>query len=500
MSGTAPERAGEGNGPWDGFDPEARRRRNPAARGAALVDLAHFLSDALALALAYALALAIRFGIEPADFDRKLGGYGAYAATYLDHAGWYWLVLGVPLLALYAVHGLYEGHRRLHHTPLLWNLIVSNVAVLLLVAASMFFRKNTWHMRGFLPLVLLLDIPCAWTLRRLVNAVIARFRARGRLLTRVVLVGEGDEARALLRLAEEGALKGNRIVRRIPSPRSPAEARAAVEAAATPEIAALFVADPAIPDETLHALLAAAVRRNLSLVVYYPAFLALHNPFAYGDLLRGHPLVHFAHAGASFPASRFRVFVSSALAGAALVLLSPLFLAIALAIRLDSPGPAIFAQERYGLGWRRFRMFKFRTMVADAESKLDALRGRNESDGALFKLRDDPRVTRVGRFLRRTSLDELPQLVNILRGEMRFVGPRPLPCEDLEPYLHTWHGLRQLVRPGLTCIWQCAGRSDIGFEGMSLLDGWYVLNRNWMLDIRILARTAWTVVFRHGAY
>ena len=487
------------SGPWDGFDPDSTLPRNPAARGAALVDLAHFVSDLLALALSYVLALAIRFGIDPSDFDSAQRLHG-HAATYFDHAGWYLLVLGAPLFALYAVFGLYEGRRRLHHTPLLWNLIVSNLAVLLFVAAAMFFRKNTWHMRGFLPLVLLLDIPCAWALRRLVNAAIARFRARGRLLCRALLVGEGPEALALQRLADEGRLKGNRVVRRIPSPAGPAAARAALEAAATPEIATVFVVDPAIRPDVMHELLAAAVRRNLSLLVYDPSFLPLHNPFSYGDLLRGQPLVHYAHAGASFPASRLRVALSAALAAAALVLLSPLFLAIALAIRLDSPGPAIFAQERYGLACRRFRMFKFRTMVADAESKLDALRDRNESDGALFKLHDDPRVTRVGKFLRRTSLDELPQLINILRGEMRFVGPRPLPCADVEPYLHTWHGLRQFVRPGLTCIWQCAGRSDIGFEGMSLLDGWYVLNRSWMLDIRILVRTAWTVLFGRGAY
>ncbi|MBQ3809546.1 MAG: hypothetical protein II839_01855, partial [Kiritimatiellae bacterium] len=202
MSAEAPERAGEGTGLWDGFDPEARPPRNPAARGAAFVDLAHFVSDALALVFAYALALAVRFGIEPSDFDRA-GGLHGHAATYLENAGWYLLVLGVPLFALYAVFGLYEGRRRLRHTPLLWNLIVSNLAVLLFVAAAMFFRKNTWHMRGFLPLVLLLDIPCAWALRRFVNAAIARLRARGRLLSRAVLVGEGPEALALQRLADD---------------------------------------------------------------------------------------------------------------------------------------------------------------------------------------------------------------------------------------------------------------------------------------------------------
>ena len=487
-----------GNGPWDGFDPSAKPRRNPAERGAALVDLAHFVSDLLALALSYVIALVIRFGIDPTDFDSTERLHG-HAATYFDHAGWYLLVLGLPLVALYAVHGLYDGRRRLHHTPLLWNLIVSNLVVLVVVAASMFFRKNTWHMRGFLPLVLLLDIPCAYALRRLGNAIIAALRRRGRLLSRALLVGDGPEARELRKLADGGHLKGNRIVRQEPTPETTGAARDLV-ASAEPAIATIFVVAPAIRADVLHALLAAAVRRNLALVVYDPSFLPLHNPFSYGDLLRGQPLVHYAPASASFPASRLRVAVSSALAAVALVLVSPILLAIAIAIRLDSPGPAIFAQERYGLGGKRFRMFKFRTMVADAESRLDALRDRNESDGALFKLHDDPRVTRVGHFLRRTSLDELPQLFNILRGEMRFVGPRPLPCEDMEPYMHTWHALRQFVRPGLTCVWQCAGRSDIGFEGMAQLDGWYVLNRNWMLDVRILARTAWTVLFQHGAY
>ena len=183
-----------------------------------------------------------------------------------------------------------------------------------------------------------------------------------------------------------------------------------------------------------------------------------------------------------------------------LVVGSPFLLLIGLAIRLETPGPALFVQERYGLGARKFRMYKFRTMVADAEARLAELRSRNETDGALFKMHDDPRVTRVGRFLRRTSLDELPQLINIAKGEMRFVGPRPLPCADVEPYLASWQGFRHAVPPGLTCIWQVTGRSDVGFEAMSQLDIWYALNRSWVLDVRILSRTFRTVVFGAGAY
>ena len=191
---------------------------------------------------------------------------------------------------------------------------------------------------------------------------------------------------------------------------------------------------------------------------------------------------------------------AQALAAVLLLLCSPVFLIVAALIRLDSPGPALFVQDRYGLNNRRFRMFKFRTMVRDAERRLAEIRDRNETDGALFKMHDDPRITRVGRFLRKTSLDELPQLINILRGEMRFVGPRPLPCRDLDPYLNEWQGFRQTIPPGLTCIWQITGRSDVGFDSMAHLDVWYAHNRNWVLDTQIVLRTFWTVVFGGGAY
>ena len=211
-------------------------------------------------------------------------------------------------------------------------------------------------------------------------------------------------------------------------------------------------------------------------------------------------VTHYAAPGSSYEPSRLRDLASRALAAVLLVPAAPVLLLCGLAIRLETPGPALFVQERYGLGNRKFRMLKFRTMVADAEAKLDALRARNETDGALFKLHDDPRVTRVGHFLRKTSLDELPQLINIARGEMRFVGPRPLPCADMDPWLGSWQGFRQTVPPGLTCIWQVSGRSDVGFEAMAMLDNWYALNRSWVLDVRILARTLWSVVFGSGAY
>jgi lipopolysaccharide/colanic/teichoic acid biosynthesis glycosyltransferase len=187
-----------------------------------------------------------------------------------------------------------------------------------------------------------------------------------------------------------------------------------------------------------------------------------------------------------------------------LLLLAPLLLAVALLIRLDSRGPVLFLQWRRGYRGRPFRMLKFRTMVVDAEHRLGDLEKANESaGGVLFKLRDDPRVTRLGRFLRRSSLDELPQLINILRGEMSLVGPRPLQLRDserlaaLDPqgYAH-----RLEVLPGLTGPWQVGGRSELDYARMVELDLDYVEHRSLGRDLKIIAETLLVVLLRRGAY
>jgi len=194
--------------------------------------------------------------------------------------------------------------------------------------------------------------------------------------------------------------------------------------------------------------------------------------------------------------------LTGALAG--LVLLAPALAVIALLIKLGSPGPVIFRQRRMGRGGRPFWFLKFRTMVVDAEQRLGQLEALNESScGVLFKIRNDPRVTPLGRFLRRSSLDELPQLFNVLRGEMSLVGPRPLQLRDsdrlelLEPEAYA---RRLAVPPGLTGAWQVGGRSDTDGFGMLQLDLDYVDQWSLGLDLNILARTFSAVVRRHGAY
>jgi len=185
-------------------------------------------------------------------------------------------------------------------------------------------------------------------------------------------------------------------------------------------------------------------------------------------------------------------------AGGLLVLLAPVIMIVALAVKFGSHGPVFFSQQRVGRGGKIFTIHKFRSMVVGAESQLDDLQSYNEADGPLFKMRDDPRVTRVGRVLRRTSLDELPQLVNVVRGEMSMVGPRPaLPSEaaQWEPKLRQ----RLRVRPGLTGMWQVHGRSDASFNSYGRLDLYYVDNWSLIADLGIIARTGPCLLRRDGA-
>jgi exopolysaccharide biosynthesis polyprenyl glycosylphosphotransferase len=179
--------------------------------------------------------------------------------------------------------------------------------------------------------------------------------------------------------------------------------------------------------------------------------------------------------------------------------LSPVLLACAFAVRLSSRGPVIYRSLRPGIGALPFHCFKFRTMYRDADQRQADLEPLNEASGALFKIRDDPRMTPVGRFLRRFSLDELPQLFNVVRGEMSLVGPRPLPERDFER-LEDWHKKRYLVMPGITGLWQISGRSDLDFDDLVRLDFLYLERWSVFLDLSILLKTVPAVFLRRGSY
>ncbi|MDF2988024.1 MAG: multidrug transporter [Eubacterium sp.] len=173
---------------------------------------------------------------------------------------------------------------------------------------------------------------------------------------------------------------------------------------------------------------------------------------------------------------------------AAVILLSPVFSIVAVIIKLDSRGPVFFHQKRIGFMGKPFYMHKFRSMVTDAEERFEEVEDKNEISGFMFKIRNDPRVTKVGKIIRKTSIDELPQLFNVIKGEMSIVGPRPPIGREVQKY-DAWHNLRLSVKPGITGLWQVSGRNDIGFEDMCRLDLKYIRERNFKNDLKIIFRT-----------
>jgi lipopolysaccharide/colanic/teichoic acid biosynthesis glycosyltransferase len=182
-----------------------------------------------------------------------------------------------------------------------------------------------------------------------------------------------------------------------------------------------------------------------------------------------------------------------------LILLSPLLIGVAIAIKIDDKGPVFYRQERVGHRGKRFMMFKFRSMCVDAEEKLKELQKYNEVDGAMFKIKQDPRVTRIGRFIRRYSIDELPQLFNVLAGDMSLVGPRPPLPRELKDYTE-YDKQRLYVIPGCTGLWQVSGRNDVGFHEMVELDLKYIRKSGFLYDLGIMLKTIKIMVFPNGAY
>jgi exopolysaccharide biosynthesis polyprenyl glycosylphosphotransferase len=338
----------------------------------------------------------------------------------------------------------------------------------------------------------------------IVAAVIALFRASYEALTEVlmraagvrrhvVLVGQADELDHLGRTLGRG--RGGIDYQVMDA----VEPGGAVEAAlGRGPLDELIVADAGISDERLLEIVEAAHRRavRVRLAPRTTELLVERGEYVPGQ---GVPLFELRPpilAGTQWAVKRAFDLV---VAGVVVVVGLPVWLLIALAIKLTSRGPVLYADPRIGLAEQQFRMLKFRTMVAGAAGQQAALELSNEATGALFKIRRDPRVTGVGRLLRRFSLDELPNLLNVLRGEMSLVGPRPLPLRDYG-LLEDWHRRRYNVLPGITGLWQVAGRSDLSFDDLVRLDFYYLENWSIWLDIAVLFKTPFAVLARKGAY
>ncbi|HET7475005.1 MAG TPA: sugar transferase [Dermatophilaceae bacterium] len=484
------------------LDAEAARRATRPRKATTPKWVLRYRARAIALdlfsaALASLLVTALRLG---SDF----------------HSSFLWMALAMPLgwvVAVYVAKG-YEA-RFVGTGPDEYRAIGHAAVGLFCLAAVVSYTGKYELPRSFVlaffPLAWLLDLAC----RRYLRLWLGRCREAGAFLQRTVVVGRADSAASLIREVRRAPSQGMNVVgvcvsgldstwesdtqvEGVPVFGRPEDAVKAVDL-----LNANVVAVSSHPDLVGHSLrrLAWALEdRGVDLIVS-PGILEVAGPRLSIRQAPGLSLVHVERPVSSGGRMLLKSVIDRIVAVGLIVAALPVLMAVAGGIKLTSPGPVFFRQRRVGSGGEPFSMLKFRTMVVDAEAKLAefALGQGFDVNSVLFKMKDDPRVTKIGKFLRRYSLDELPQLVNVVRGEMSLVGPRPPLASEVE--LYEPDAIRRLrVQPGLTGLWQVSGRSDLSWEESLRLDLWYVDNWSLMLDAQILVRTARAVFAGSGAY
>ena len=345
--------------------------------------------------------------------------------------------------------------------------------------------------------------------RAIQNTIIGRLHARGIGVRRAIIVGAGEVGRTVMRtvvarpglgyhiagFVDDNPEKGNSNIGRFEGLGSINNLPDLIEQRDIDEV---IITLPWMYHRKIMGVVRACERKNVSAHIV-PDLFQMSLSRVDVDDLGGVPLVGVRDVGFGQRVRTLKRAVDVIGSALALTLGAPCLGLIAAAIRLDSPGPAIFRQTRVGADGRAFEMYKFRSMYEGAEEQLADIRDMNEVDGPIFKMREDPRVTRVGRLLRRASFDELPQFWNVLRGDMSLVGPRPPLPSEVDQYME-WHKKRLEVRPGMTGLWQVSGRSLVSFDEQCLLDIYYIENWSLWLDFKILMRTIPEMLFGSGAY
>jgi exopolysaccharide biosynthesis polyprenyl glycosylphosphotransferase len=430
--------------------------------------------------------------------------YDAPLSAYLP-----FLILYVILTPVFfVVDGVYRTWPR-SWMDQVYRITNATAKVTVLMLAVTFVFRPRYYSRAMLIEVGLLTILLLALVRGAQGIAIAYLRRRGIGIKRVVIVGAGEIGRTVMRTIVARPDLGYRVVGFVDDNPEKGYTDIGRFKALGPLDNLPAILDEERPDEVIITLPWMYHRKILGIVRecerrrvrprIVPDLFQMSLTQVNVEDLGGVPLIGVRSVAISKGALFVKRLIDVTLATMGLLLGAPLFLLIALAIRLDSPGPIIFRQTRVGLRGRHFEMYKFRSMHVGAEKQQDMLAELNEADGPIFKIREDPRLTRVGRILRRLSLDELPQLVNVLRGEMSLIGPRPPIPAEVEKY-QEWHKKRLEAPPGMTGLWQVSGRSRLSFDEMVLLDIYYIENWSLWLDFKILMRTIPKVLLGEGAY
>jgi exopolysaccharide biosynthesis polyprenyl glycosylphosphotransferase len=419
------------------------------------------------------------------------------------------ILLTVILLIVFRIEGLYDRRRGSSWLDDIYIISTSTlVGIAIMIFIFFLYRAHFYSRLIFLYAVLLIVI--FLSLSRLIERQIrALLRRRGVGVDRVLIVGAGVVGRAIMRSILARPELGYSPVGFVDDdPRKQETDIGPFKAmGATGDLAAVLrneainqviVTLPWMSHRKVLGIIADSERQGVR-ARFVPDLLQMSLSQVDTEVMDGIPLIGVKEPTLKGWKIAVKRFIDIAISSAALLVLSPFLLLFAILIKLDSPGSVFFKQTRLGRAAKPFTCYKFRSMWEDAEEVKPALSELNEAEGPIFKIRDDPRVTRMGKLLRRFSLDELPQLINVFRGDMSIVGPRPpLPCE-VEEY-EDWHHERLKIPSGITGLWQVMGRSDLTFDEMVMLDLYYAENWSLWQDFKIMLRTIPTVLFGRGAY
>lgn len=458
------------------------------------------LLDSALLCLAFVIALMARIFI-PILYK------GSPAA--IDISTHLWTVaLGVPLFWILASHeGVYTSYAGRSYLRVLWSVALPFLYLSALMGLAIFLLQAKLFSRAVFFMFLGLGFCLIAAEKMILKSLAARPRRRAEDYRVLLIVGAGEEAVEVRRKLEASDEYGVCVVGHVLGPGelerrgSPVKILGSVDQLDR-------IAEEWIVDEVVFALPFAqlmACERQISWCEEVGRTVHLKVDFVrtlfaktYPSDLEGTPMLTLSSTPRDAISLALKRVIDMVGAGCAIVAFSPIFLVCALLVRLTSPGPIFFRQKRVGLNGRVFTLLKFRSMHRDAETRRTEMEPLNETSGPVFKMRNDPRITWVGRFLRKFSLDELPQLINVLRGDLSLVGPRPPLPDEVQRY-ERWQRRRLSVKPGITCIWQVSGRSAIGFEDWMKMDLDYIDNWSLKQDLKILLRTVPAVVFARGA-
>lgn len=468
-----------------------------------LLSLGLVLADIFLINVAFAISYWVRYDLQ--WFRTVDPVFDAPFSAYIPFAG----VLTALLLIAYKLEGVYDQRRGASWFDEFYSVVNgTTTGIVIMVVVTFIYRPLVYSRLLFLYAGVLVVTLLGFS--RLAKSIALReLRQRGIGVVRTLIVGAGEVGRTVMRnivaqpglgyqivgFVDDNPEKGHKDIGRFKALGSLDNLARIVQEESIGEV---IITLPWMYHRKIISIMAQCEREGVRALLVPDLFQMSLSRMDIDDL-GGIPMIgvkELSITGWKLVAKRAIDF-TVALVG--LILLSPLMLLIALAIKLDSSGSVLFRQVRVGKGGRHFVVYKFRSMIEGAEEQQQQLTDLNEAEGPIFKIRQDPRCTRLGKFLRRTSLDEIPQLYNVLRGEMSLVGPRPPLPSEVEQY-EEWHKKRLDVSPGLTGLWAVRGRSELTFDEMALLDIYYIENWSAALDTEIFLRTIPKVIFGNGAY